>query len=324
IRVYGFDQIEAPAHIGSEFLADFPAIDANRLKNTIGKLLASNGFNEIVTNSITKESYRPLVGDFDINEQVLILNKLSEDLGAMRQTLLFSGLEVLSHNLNRKQKDLKLFEFGRVYGQKEGKYKEKEQLSLFLTGSQQKETWQQATKPVTFFDAAQIVAVIFRKFRIDAKLVQNEGKYLFEVGGKALATIYPLAKNQLKAFDIRQDVFYVNLDVERLIKLYSDRVEYTEIPKFPEVRRDLSLVLDKSIKFEDLERIARQAERKLLKDINVFDVYEGDKIDQGKKAYALSFVLQDQGQTLTEDQIEKTMGRLISSFEKEFSAVIRK
>lgn len=324
IRVYGFDQINAPNHIGSTFLAEFPVNDPNRIRNTIGRILADNGFNEIITNSITKETYKPLVGDYDLAEQILILNKLSEDLGAMRQTLLFSGLEVVSYNLNRKQKDLKIFEFGRVYSHKEGKYKEKEQLSIFLTGNKQSESWQMPSKPVTFFDAAQVVSLLFQKFRVQAKLTQIEGHYIYETGGKAIATIYALSKNQLKSFDIRQEVFYVNIDFERIVKMNSASLTYKEISKFPEVRRDLSLVLDKAIKFEDLERIAKQSEKKLLRDIHVFDVYEGDKIDQGKKAYALSFILQDQNATLTEDLIEKTMSKLISSFEKEFGAVIRR
>lgn len=330
LRIYGYDNIEISDSLNTDYIAEFPEIDKNTLQNEISQLLASNGFNEIITNSLTRPVYSERFPSTENGETVEILNKLSEELGVMRQTLLFSGLEVLNYNINRKQKDLKVFEFGKIYFKREGKYKEENHLALFITGNKLSETWMAKSEAVNFHDLATPVYKILQKFGIikfDSDYISEE--YLsyglqLKAANKVIVKMGKVNKKVLQLADVKQDVFWALLNWDALLKFKKGNLVYEEVSKFPEVRRDLSLVLDKSVNFEQVQKLAQKNDSGLIKKINVFDVYEGENIDPDKKAYALSFILQDKHKTLTDQAIDKVMNRLISSYEKELGALIRK
>ncbi|GAB4397369.1 MAG: phenylalanine--tRNA ligase subunit beta [Microscillaceae bacterium] len=335
-RVYGYDQLEVGQHLGAHYLAEFPEKDAHKIQFQLSQSLAALGYAEMMNNSLTKPEYADLLPEYPAQKRVEILNKLSEELGVMRQTLLFSGLEVLAYNLNRRQTDLKFFEFGKVYfreGQQPGleKFGEKTRLALFLTGLRQEEHWRLGRQKSDFYDLAQVVALIFQKMNLSS--VQTEpstssslayGLRYLDKKGQEIGQVGKVAHAPLKALDIKVPVLYADLDWEYLLEQYQSGVKFEEISKFPEVRRDLSLVLDKSVAFQTIAQLARDKERKLLKSLNVFDVYEGENIGLDKKAYALSFILEDKTQTLTDKVIEKTMQKLMQAFENELGAIIRK
>lgn len=330
LRIYGYDKIEVGDSLSTDYIAEFPEIDKNRLQNEIGQLLSSNGYSEIITNSLTKPAYSEKFTSANAGETVEILNKLSEDLGVMRQTLLFSGLEVLNYNINRKQKDLKIFEFGKIYFKRDGKYKEEHHLALFITGNKSAETWLKKNQPITFHDLASSIYKILQKFNIvkfDSDYINED--YLsygleLKAANKIVASLGKVNKKVLQLADIKQDVFYASINWDTLLKFKKGDLVYEEVSKFPEVRRDLSLVLDKAVNFEQVQKLAQKNDQGLIKKINVFDVYEGEKIAPDKKAYALSFILQDKHKTLTDQAIDKIMNRLINSYEKELGAIIRK
>jgi phenylalanyl-tRNA synthetase beta chain len=333
LRIYGFNNIELSDHAKADFLASFPERDATKFKKSIGSMLAANGFYETLTNSLTHIAYKNKIKTE--TEAVEILNKLSEEQGMLRQTMLFSGLEVCGHNINRKQKDLKFFEFGKIYGvssdaEAKRKYFEEERLALYLTGNSETENWQNKTKAVNFYDLAQSVKLIMERCGIEKIKQESFSDSVFEYGTKILKgnkEIGRLGKVKLalgKEFGVKQEVFFADLSADLLFKSANPKFVLQEVPKFPEVRRDLSLVLDNNVKFAEIEALARSTEQRLIKDIIAFDVYEGDKVQQGKKAYALGFTLQDENKTLTDEEIEKVMLKLMSAFEGKMGAVIRK
>ncbi|MFN3404209.1 MAG: phenylalanine--tRNA ligase subunit beta [Cytophagaceae bacterium] len=328
LRIYGYDNIELPARIKTDFVAEFPVKDKASIISKIGNILSGAGFSEIITNSLTKESYLKL--NQRPGDAVSILNKLSEDLGVMRQSLLLSGLDVIAYNINRRQKDLKLFETGKVYFKLDNQYKEKEYLAVYITGNKADETWRQKNTSVDFFDLKTIVHKILQKTGITKIKTSTIDGWLFSEGITYEANKQQLVKfgriNQkfVKAADIKQEVYYAEFDLELLLELSQNQLLFKEISKFPEVRRDLSLVLDKSVTFEAISKVALEKERKLLKEINVFDVYEGENIGKDKKSYSVSFILQDYEKTLTDKVIDSTMQKLMDSFEKELGAIIRK
>lgn len=329
LRIYGYNNIAIPEHISSDYLAGFPAIDRDLVQNRTAELLAASGFNEIITNSLTKPLYAEKSEAFDPASGVQILNKLSEDLAVLRQTLLFSGLEVIAYNINRRQHSLKFFEFGKSY-QKIKKYKEQKHLAIYLTGHNESETWMQATRDVQFHDLAAIVYKILRQFNITVFESEEVYDSIFAYGLKVKINDKPLVTfgkvNQIAAAltNVNQEVFYADFLWKELLKLSEGSVVYEEVPKFPEVRRDLSLVLDKKVSFTDIQKITQRSEFYLIKRINVFDLYEGENIDKNKKAYALSFILQDKTKTLTDKIIDKVMNKLMHIFENELDAMIRK
>lgn len=333
LRIYGLNNIELATDASSDYLAHFPEKDLTLYKKTIGALLAANGFYEILTNSLTNIAYHNRIKTS--GEAVEILNKLSEEQGILRQTMLFSGLEVCGHNINRKQKDLKLFEFGKIYGKQTGheglkKYVEEERLAIFLTGNYETENWQNKTRLVNYYDLAQAVKQITERsslFKIKEEPLSDD---VFQYGikiytGKTeLGKLGKVRSALLKQAGIKQEIFYADLSVDLLFKSANPKFVVQEVPKFPEVRRDLSLVLDNRVKFAEIEAVARATEQRLIKEIIAFDVYEGDKIESGKKAYALGFTLQDENKTLTDEQIDSVMNKLMSAFEGKMGAVIRK
>ncbi|WP_339923389.1 phenylalanine--tRNA ligase subunit beta [uncultured Cyclobacterium sp.] len=330
LRIYGFESIPLKDNYQADFLAEHPEKDINKLQYRVSEMLAGIGYSEILTNSLTKSEYAEKAAFLDQEKDVLILNKLSEDLGVLRQNLLFTGLEVLAHNINRRQKDLKLYEFGSVYAKASEGYDEGKKLSFFLTGNATRENWMGAVKPVSFTDLYGIVEGLLTKLNMpqpDVNIVESSpfsfGLELF-VNNKSLGNIGLLAPEVCKLADVKQEVYFAELDWEILSKLAKSQGKFQEISKFPEVRRDLSLVIDQEITFDQIRQMATKAGGKLLKRINVFDMYKGDKLEEGKKAYALSFYLQDNQQTLTDKVIDKTMGKLMHTFEKNAGALIRK
>lgn len=329
LRIYGFGQVELSEALSSDFISEFPENDPEKLKLRVAELLAANGHIEMINNSLTKPDLQASIGESLPGNPVKILNYLSEDLSVMRQTLLFSGLEVVAHNINRRQKDLKLFEFGKIYFENEGKYQEKERLSIFLTGNIQEETWQAKSREVSFHDISGFIRQVLGAMKVKAVDQQPADANIFQYGLTLTLNKKPLVSFGLvkaaitKKADIKAPVFFADFDWDYLLRQYNAAVQYKEVAKFPEVRRDLSLVVEKSVTFQELKQLAYKTERQLLQSVNAFDVYEGENL-QGKKSYSISFILQDAQQTLNDKVIEKTMQRLIATYEKELGAIIRK
>ncbi|MFY7911476.1 MAG: phenylalanine--tRNA ligase subunit beta [Emticicia sp.] len=330
LRIYGFDNIELSETLQTDFLSSFAEKDADKLQFRIIELLAANGFNEIQTLSITRPAYNQALEATAKGETVVLLNPLSEELSVMRSSLLLTGMESVAYNINRRQKDLKLFEFGRSYFKKDDKYKENKHLGVWMTGNRQSESWASPSTPLAFHDLALVVQKVLKAMKVVKFDTQEADSSVFQYGLTYLINKKPvvslgLVKPQLaKLADVKQAVFYADFDWEYLLKQYSGKVAFVEIPKFPEVRRDLSLVIDSEVKFEQVSAIAAKTEKNLLQSINAFDVYAGEKLGAGKKSYSVSFTLIDKEKTLTDDVIDKTMQRLIAAYEKELGAVIRK
>ena len=335
LRIYGFNNIELSEIAGTDYLASFPEKDIDKYKKSVGEMLVANGFYEILTNSLTNVAYQQKHKLSFAGEPVEILNKLSEEQGILRQTMLFTGLEVCSYNINRKQKDLKLFEFGKIYwkvltGEAKIKYQEEERLAIYITGSFETENWQSKTRSVAYYDLAQQVAHILQRSSIENIKQEQLSDPLFDYGMKILKGTKEIGKIGkvktafVKDFGIKQEIFYADLNTALLFKAANPKFVVQEVPKFPEVRRDLSLVLDKKVTFAEIKELVLATEKRLIKDIIAFDVYEGDKIPEGKKAYALGFTLLDDTKTLTDEEIDKTMNRLMSAFEGKMGAMIRK
>ena len=330
LRIYGFNNVELSDNFGTDYLSEFPVIDREKVQFRTSEMLAAHGFNEIITNSLTKPGYSIRSNFIDEHQNVEVLNKLSEDLGVLRQDMVFTGLESLAYNVNRKQKNLKFFEFGKCYSKGKKGYEEKTGFSLLMTGYREDENWINKAHQLEFYDLSSVVAKILNKFSItntEKKTIRN-GLFAFgshiSFNGEEIVTFGKLAADVASQAGVEVEVWYAIFNWEYLLKLSEKRVDYHEISKFPEVRRDLSLVLDKNIGFDEVKRVAEKNESKLLRDISVFDVYEGDGVGAGKKAYAVKFILQAQYKTLTDKTIDKTMDRLMESFEKELGAIIRK
>ncbi|QDH77529.1 phenylalanine--tRNA ligase subunit beta [Echinicola soli] len=330
LRVYGFENVMLSDTYQSGFLAEHPAKDTNKLQYRVSELLTGMGYFEIMTNSLTKPGYAAKSGFLNTEENVEIFNKLSEDLGVMRQSLLFTGLEVLAHNINRRQTDLKFFEFGTAYFKEQEGYREEKHLSVFLTGNKSAETWLEPTRQVSFPDLYTVVERLFDKLNVrmpEVEIIHDspfDYALKLKIGEKEIGKVGQLSSKITKLAEVKQEVLFAELRWDYLLKKTNGLKQYAEISKFPEVRRDLSLVIDKSVSFDAVRKVAEKAGGKLLKHIGVFDVYQGDKIEAGKKAYALSFYLQDDTKTLTEKIIDQSMNRLMKSFEKEIGALIRK
>ncbi|MCC9136739.1 phenylalanine--tRNA ligase subunit beta [Pontibacter silvestris] len=330
LRIYGFNNIEMNENLATTYLAKFPKPDPEHITQTLLDYVSANGFHEIITNSITNSKYYEQAGEAETAGLVHIVNYNSEDLNVLRKSMVFSGLEVLRRNINRRQKDLKLFELGKVYELVEDKYKESTKLSLFMVGNVTAESWKQPSNKVAFHDLAGTVQNVLRKLGADFEVQALEQNNFMGQGvayiknGTVIAQVGVLNTAVTRFMEIKEQVWYAELNWDYLLKKYKINLVAEELPKFPEVRRDLSLVLDKNVTFDQVRQVALRTERKLLQDVNVFDVYEGDKIEAGKKAYALSFTLLDKQQTLTDKVIDNTMNRLMQQFEKQLGAFIRK
>ena len=329
LRVYGYNNIAIPKKLNAT-IANSSRTEEYKVQNIIANQLCALGFNEMMANSLTTPDYVKLSENLKEEFNVIMLNPLSNDLSAMRQSLLFSGLEAVSFNINRRKSDLKLFEFGKTYHKMPSGYDEIKHLSLFLTGNRKEESWTQPNQKSDFFLFRGYINTILSRLGIDTKVtvlplesdVFTEGIAL-AIGKEIIVELGTIKKGILKHFDIKQEVLFADFYWGRIQKYVSTKIKFTDIPKYPEVRRDLALLLDESVSFEKVYQIAKQTEKSLLKEINLFDVYQGKNLPEGKKSYAVSFILQDTTKTLTDAQIDKTMSKLQGNFEKELGATLR-
>ena len=345
LRIYGYDNVEFPEKLNTS-LAYGVKPDPEKLRRRIAEQLTAQGFNEILNNSLTKVSYYEPLTQLTLDTCVKIMNPLSQDLGVMRQTLLFGGLESIARNANRKNADLKFYEFGNCYHYKANpaarehnpenslvEYSEEPHMALWITGNKAAQTWVRKEEKTTFYQLRAYVNNILVRLGVDlskttVERLENElfsdGLVLKATNGKALGFIGIVARKQLKAFDIEQEVFYADLDWNQLLKQNKQyKAVINDLPKYPEVKRDFALLVDKSVEFADLARAAFATEKKLLKNVYLFDVYEGKNLEAGKKSYALSFILQDAENTLKDTQIENIMNRMKATFEEKFHATLR-
>ena len=328
LRVYGYNNINFTNKVNAT-VSNSGRTEDYKVQNIIGNQLTSLGFHEMMANSLTTPDYIKLSENLKEDYNVLILNPLSNDLSAMRQSLLFSGLEAVSFNINRRNTDLKLFEFGKTYHKLPSGFDEPKHLSLFTTGNRLKENWANAQKASDFFLFKGYIICVLSRLGITnfqtkpiSSDVFTEG-IAFAVGNDILVEFGTVKKTILKHFDIKQEVFYADFDWNVVLTSISNKIKFVEIPKYPEVRRDLALLIDESVAFEAIYDIARQTEKTLLKEITLFDVYMGKNLPEGKKSYAVSFTIQDESKTLTDTQIEKIMTKLQSNFETQLGAQLR-
>ncbi len=328
LRVYGYNNITFSQKLNAS-ICNSSRTEDYKLQNIVAAQLVSVGFNEMMANSLTTPEYVKLSESLKEEFNVLMLNPLSNDLSAMRQSLLFSALEAVSFNINRKRSDLKLFEFGKSYHKLPSGYDENKHLTLTMTGNRIQESWTQAQKPSDFFMFKGYVNLIFSRLGITKLQTQPVGNDIFSeglayaIGNETLVEMGTVKKQVLKHFDIKQEVFFADFNWGAIIKIVSGKIKFTEISKFPEVRRDLALLVDSGVSFENIFNIARQAEKSLLKDINLFDVYEGKNLPEGKKSYAVSFTIQDNAKTLTDEQIDKIMSKIRLNLETQAGVQLR-
>ena len=342
LRIYGYNNVEIPNTLKSSLTTKTDVDKSHKLQNLISEQLVGCGFNEILNNSLTKAAYYDGMESFPSKNLVMLLNPLSADLNCMRQTLLFGGLESIMHNANRKNADLKFFEFGNCYHYNEEKrnaekvlapYSEDYHLGIWVTGKKVSNSWAHADEQSSVYELKAYVENILIRLGVDLHklVIGNLTDDVFATaltintqGGKRLGVFGVVAKKILKAFDIDNEVYFADLNWKELMKaIRNNKVGYTEISKFPAVKRDLALLLDKNIQFAEIEKIAYETEKKLLRDVTLFDVYEGKNLEAGKKSYAVSFLLQDESQTLNDKQIDKIMSKLIANLENKLGAKLR-
>lgn len=340
LRIYGYNNVPVPEQLRAS-LKSAPKPDMEKLRNIISDMLVGEGFSEIMNNSLTRESYATKTKDFEDAKKVPILNPLSNDLGIMRFSLFHGGMETIAYNQNRKNPDLKLFEFGRIYiknpeaGKQTdvtAKYAETECLTVFLTGRRSPENWNTPSQKSDFYDLKAVVQNIFKRLGLPVATLDIENSdsdlvspgFVYKYKGSELCRGGQVSRKWQKEFDVKQEAYFAEINWDLLIERVKDiQIRHKELPKFPEVRRDLALIIDKEVTFRQLRDKAFDVERKLLRSVNLFDVYEGKNIAEGKKSYALSFILQDDEKTLTDQEIEKVLGRLMKAFIDSFNATIR-
>ncbi|CAM4246773.1 phenylalanine--tRNA ligase subunit beta [Zobellia nedashkovskayae] len=329
LRVYGYNNINFGTKLNAS-TALVSKFDDYKLQSIIGDFLASQGFYEIMTNSLTAPGNAELLDDNSTEESVKMLNPLSNDLSVLRRSMLFTGLETILYNNNRKKLNLKLFEFGKTYEKKKSKYIEDKHLCLYLTGNRHEEGWAGTEKANDFFYSKSIVTNILNRLGISDVTPAPTSNTLFSeglslnVGSKELVSFGIVKKSILKHMSIKQEVLYADFNWSNVISLAEkNSITYREIPKYPEVKRDFALLLDESVSFQKVYELGRKTEKKLLKNINLFDVYTGDKLPKGKKSYAVSFTLQDSQRTLTDKQIDRIMGKLEKTYQNELGAELR-
>ncbi len=335
LRLYGYNNVEIDGNVNS-VLSYMPKPDKEKLTNIVSDYLVANGFNEIMSNSLSKEAYYK-----NDPKSVTLNNPLSNDLNRLRTTLFYGGMESIVHNINRQRPNIKFFEIGNCYYYTRknrdknilDNYDEEEHLALFITGNRSEINWIEQNKPSSFFQLKSYIENIFYKCGIQPEQIEIaestsdfliQGIYL-KKNGKLLAEYGLVHKKWLDYFDLKSTVFYGDINWTFLLSLISQRaVTFEDLPRFPEVHRDLSMILGKNIKFDDIRKLAFKTEKNNLIKVILFDVYEGEKIEKGKKSYAVSFVLQDKNSTLTDNQIDKIIHNLARAFEKHFNAQIRK
>ena len=339
LRIYGYNNVEIPQAVHST-LSYAPHPDREKVTNLIADLLTANGFNEIMSNSLTKAAYYDDLKAYKAENCVRIINPLSSDLSVMRQTLLFNALEAVELNTNRRNSDLKLYEFGNCYWYNPDKasegglapYSEQNHLSILITGADHALSWNTKAQPTSFYTLKAMVEKLFNRIGIDLNSAVMESlqsdlyreAVTYKINGKQIVEMGIVSKKIRSKFDIKADVYYLEMNFDAFLKLTKNhKVTVEELSKFPEVRRDLALLVDTQVTFSQLREIAFSVEKELLKNVTLFDVYEGDKLPAGKKSYALNFVLEDTTKTLTDQVIDRVMSNLIREFERRAGAQIR-
>ena len=328
LRVYGYNNITFTQKFNAS-IANSSRTEDYKLQNVVAGQLTALGFNEMMANSLTTPEYIKLSENLKEEFNVLMLNPLSNDLSAMRQSLLFSALEAVSFNINRRRADLKLFEFGKTYHKMPSGYDENKHLTLTVTGNRQAESWAHQQKNADFFMFKGYVTTILNRLGFNKVQTQPLSNDVFAegialaIGNEIIVEFGTIKKTILKHFDIKQEVLFADFNWNAIAKLVAGKIKYTEISKFPEVRRDLALLVDNGVTFESIFDVARQTEKALLKDISLFDVYEGKNLPEGKKSYAVSFTLQDSSKTLTDEQIDKIMNKIRQNLETQTGAQLR-
>ena len=339
LRIYGYNNIELPRHMKMS-VCSTPSPDPEAVRNAVSNFLAANGFTEIMNNSLTKGEYYANLGTWPADRSVGIVNPLSQDLNVMRQTLILGGLEVIAYNLNRQLSSLRTFEYGSVYsrnpegsGETLADYEEHGCFTLMLTGTPEK-SWRQESGKSDYFQLKGYVELLLRRYGADLQQMQTEAApadifsegmvYRLPGKGRQLAVLGTVSPALARRFGVKQPVFAAEIDWPALFELVKrDKVSFSELPKFPAVRRDLALLLDEQVSYAELRAAAFKQAKKLLRQVGLFDVYRGDKIPAGKKQYALSFVIQDPEKTLTDQDTERVMERLLTTFRNDFGAQLR-
>jgi len=339
LRVYGYNNVE-PCKSTKSTIQLAPHPDKMKLQNLISEMFTARGFNEIMSNSLTKSAYYDKLESFKSENTVQLFNPLSSDLNGMRQTLLFGGLEAINRNTNFRNANLRLYEFGNVYHFDGSKtynhpvknYSEEEHIGIWITGKKETENWKVKEELTSFFTLKANVENILSRLgvKVENCTIETISNDIFSEGleyrfnNVLIGQIGYINGKILKSLDISADVFYGDLRWTALLKVIKNhKASYTPLLKYPEVKRDLALLLDKEVQFSTIKALAFKAERQILRSVNIFDVYEGSNLPEGKKSYAVSFILQDEEKTLNDKQIEKTMNRLISVYEREVGAQIR-
>ena len=342
LRIYGYNNVEIPTQLKSSLVIKGEEDNKHKLENIVGEQLVGCGFNEILNNSLTKAAYYEGLNHYNTENLVRIMNPLSSDLNVMRATLLFGGLESIAYNVNRKNPNLRFFEVGNIYKflpEKQNHdnpmaaYMEEKHIGLWVTGKRVAGSWAHPDEDSSFYELKAYVDNIFRRVGLAAGLVvakksDNDvfatAMSLEDRNGKVFAELGVLSKKQLKKFGIDNEVYYADIHWNTLVKAVGKKtVSFHEISKYPAVSRDLALLLDKNVQFSEIERVARQTEKKYLKSVELFDVYEGKNLPEGKKSYAVNFILQDEEKTLNDKQIDVMMNKLIANLKKELKAELR-
>lgn len=339
LRIYGYNNIELPSNMRMS-VQPSPSPDPENVRNYISNFLAANGFVETMNNSLTKAEYYSSLATYPEANCVRIVNPLSSDLNVMRQTLILNGLEVIAYNINRQISSIRSFEYGSVYrrlpegdGTTLASYEEHQCFAMFITGPEEK-SWRLEARKGSYFQLKGYVELLLKRYGIDAYTLETEAApsdifseglvYKLPGGGKHLAVLGTVNPSLAKKFDIKQAVFAAEINWPVLLQLISrGKVQFSELPKFPGVRRDLAVVLDENVTYADIQKSARRAGKKLLKQITLFDVYRGEKLPAGKKQYALGFFFQDPEKTLTDAEIEKVMGKILATLQNEYGAALR-
>jgi len=339
LRIYGYNNIEIP-HLIKSTLQASPKPDPDKIRNIISEMLTARGFNEVMSNSLTKASYYEGLKNYPEDKTVLLFNPLSNDLNAMRQTLLFGGLESIARNANRQNPDIRFYEFGNCYflkgsGSKNSpadKYFEEEHLGLFISGDKEAESWDAPVEKSSFYQLKTFAENILKKMGLNLLSLSiddspdelfSEG-LLYSLNGKKLVEVGIVAKTFQKKFEISNPIYYADFDWGQLfLEHKKNRVEFNELPKYPAVRRDLALLIDKRVKFGQIKELAFKTERHILREVNLFDVYEGKGIPEGKKSYAVCYILRDDARTLKDKHIDKVMNKLVSVYKRELGAQLR-
>ena len=330
LRVFGYNNIGTTEKLNAS-ISNSSRFEDHRIQNIVGNQLVSLGFYEMMANSLTSPDYTKLSEQLKEEHNVLMLNPLSNDLSAMRQSLLFSGLEALAYNINRKQSDIKLFEFGKTYhAYGDDKREEYKHLSILVSGNRHHESWNAGNQPSDFFFLKGCIQAIFDRLGISRYKTSPTKNDMLSEGlslslGKTVLVEFGIVKKQvLKSFGISQQVLFADFNWDNILEIAKrNSIKFKNIPKYPKVRRDFALLLDDSVTFESIYDIAKRTEKQLLKEVNLFDVYHGKNLPKGKKSYAVSFTVQDENKTLTDKQIDKIMNKLQASFEKQLGAELR-